>query len=71
MEILLKNTDYLSRQSYLDLLKSIITNQRDNPSDYSFTIDGNWSFRKPWRLQELENYMCEIPPEDILKSPQI
>ena len=38
MENLLNNTDYLSRQPYLDLLKSIISNQQNNPSGYSFAI---------------------------------
>ncbi|MDY5837871.1 MAG: hypothetical protein SPK17_04085 [Treponema sp.] len=35
-------TDYLSRQPYLDLLKSIIANQSNNPLGYSFAIDGEW-----------------------------
>ena len=34
--------DILSRQPYLDLLKSIIVNQKDNPTGYSFAIDGEW-----------------------------
>lgn len=34
--------DYLSSQPYLDLLKSIIANQSNNPLGYSFAIDGEW-----------------------------
>lgn len=34
--------DILSRQPYLDLLKSIIVNQKDNPTGHSFAIDGEW-----------------------------
>ena len=51
--------DYLSRQSYLDLLKSIIANQCGNPSGYSFAIDGEWGSGKTWILQELENQLLE------------
>lgn len=58
MENLLNNTDYLSRQPYLDLLKSIITNQRDNSSGYSFAIDGEWSCGKTWILTELEKQLA-------------
>lgn len=39
-------TDYLSRQPYLDLLKSIISNQKENPIGYSFAIDGEWGAGK-------------------------
>lgn len=46
--------DYLSRQPYLNLLKSIISNQKDNPSGYSFAIDGEWGCGKTWVLNELE-----------------
>ena len=49
--------DYLSRQPYIDLLKSIITNQHDNPSGYSFAIDGEWGCGKTWVLNELENQL--------------
>ena len=51
--------DYLSRQPYLDLLKSIITNQRDNLSGYSFAIDGEWGCGKTWILNELEKQLAE------------
>lgn len=44
--------DYLARQPYLDLLKSIIANQRDNPFGYSFAIDGEWGSGKTWILNE-------------------
>ena len=40
------NKDTLSRQPYLDLLKSIITNQCDNPFGYSFTLVGEWGCEK-------------------------
>ena len=52
-------TDYLSRQPYLDLLKSIIENQKDNPTGYSFAIDGEWGSGKTWILQELEKQLLE------------
>ena len=51
--------DYLSRQSYIDLLKSIIANQHDNPSGYSFAIDGEWGCGKTWILTELESQFAE------------
>lgn len=51
--------DYLSRQPYLDLHKSIIANQKDNPTGYSFAIDGEWSAGKTWILQELEKQLLE------------
>ncbi len=49
--------DYLSRQPYLDLLKSIIANQRDNSAGYSFAIDGEWGCGKTWILNELETQL--------------
>ena len=52
-------TDYLSRQPYLDLLKSIISNQKENPIGYSFAIDGEWGAGKTWILQELEKQLLE------------
>ena len=52
-------TDYLSRQPYLDLLKSIIANQCGNPSGYSFAIDGEWGCGKTWILTELEKQLAE------------
>ena len=50
-------TDFLSRQPYLDLLKSIIANQCDNPIGYSFAIDGEWGCGKSWVLTELESQL--------------
>lgn len=47
----MNTSDLLSRQPYLDLLKSIITNQRDNSFGYSFAIDGEWSCGKTWLLK--------------------
>lgn len=52
-------TDYLSRQPYIDLLKSIIANQHKNTSGYSFAIDGEWGAGKTWILQELEKQLLE------------
>ena len=51
--------DFLSRQPYLDLLKSILANQKDNPTGYSFAIDGEWGAGKSWILQELEKQLLE------------
>ena len=51
--------DYLSRQPYLELLKSIIANQKDNPTGYSFAIDGEWGAGKTWILRELEKQLLE------------
>lgn len=51
--------DLLSRQPYLELLKSIISNQKDNPTGYSFAIDGEWGAGKTWILQELEKQLLE------------
>ena len=50
-------TDYLSRQPFLNLLKSIIENQKDNSIGYSFAIDGEWGSGKTWILQELEKQL--------------
>ena len=55
----MKQVDFLSRQPYLDLLKSIIANQKDNPTGYSFAIDGEWGSGKSWILQELEKQLLE------------
>ena len=52
-------TDYLSRQPYIDLLKSIISNQSDNPSGYSLAIDGEWGCGKTWVLNKLENELLD------------
>lgn len=52
-------TDFLSRQPYLDLLKSIIINQKENQTGYSFAIDGEWGSGKTWILQELEKQLLE------------
>ncbi len=52
-----KRQDYLSRQLYIDLLKSIIANQHDNPSGYSFAINGDWGSGKTWILNELETQL--------------
>ena len=45
--------DYLSRQPYLYLLTSIITNQSNNPLGYSFAIDGEWGCGKTWILTRM------------------
>ena len=52
-------TDHLSRQPYLDLLKSIIANQCNNPAGYSFAIDGEWGCGKTWILNELEKQLAD------------
>ena len=52
-----KKQDYLSRQTFLDLLKSIIANQSNNPFGYSFAIDGAWGSGKTWILNELETQL--------------
>lgn len=52
-------TDYLSRQPYIDLLKSIIANQSNNPLGYSFAINGEWGCGKTWILTELECQLAE------------
>lgn len=49
--------DFLSRKPYIDLLKSIIANQCDNPIGYSFMIDGEWGCGKIWILNELETQL--------------
>ena len=59
-------TDYLSRQPYLDLLKSIIVNQCDNSSGYSFAIDGEWGSGKTWILTELEKQLTEDAEKNYL-----
>ena len=55
----MKQVDFLSRQPYIDLLKSIIANQEENPTGYSFAIDGEWGAGKTWILQELEKKLLE------------
>ena len=55
----MNTSDLLSRQPYLDLLKSVITNQRDNSFGYSFAIDGEWGCGKTWVLNELEKQLAE------------
>lgn len=42
----MKQVDFLSRQPYIDLLKSIIASQEENPTGYSFAIDGEWGAGK-------------------------
>jgi hypothetical protein len=51
--------DFLSRQPYINLLKSIIANQSDNPSGYSLAIDGEWGCGKTWVLNKLENELLD------------
>ena len=61
-----KKQDFLSRQPYIDLLKSIIENQRDNSSGYSFAIDGEWGCGKTWILTELEKQLTEDAEKNYL-----
>ena len=58
--------DYLTRQPYLDLLKSIIAKQKDNPTGYSFAIDGEWGSGKTWILQNLEEQLLQQPDNKYL-----
>ena len=53
----MNTSDLLFRQPYLDLLKSIITHQQNNPSGYSFAIDGEWGCGKTWLLKKLESQL--------------
>ena len=62
----MKYKDLLSRQPYLDLLKSIIINQKDNQTGYSFAIDSEWGCGKTWILTELENQLEEDPENKYL-----
>ncbi len=59
-------TDYLFRQPYLNLLKSIIANQKNNPTGYSFAIDGEWGSGKTWILREFEKQLLEEPNNKYL-----
>lgn len=60
------NQDCLSRQPYLDLLKSIIEKQKDNSSGYSFAIDGDWGSGKTWILNSLENMLLSEKDNEYL-----
>ena len=51
--------DCLSRQPYINLLKSIIKNQCDNPTGYSFAVNGEWGCGKTWVLNELEEQLLK------------
>lgn len=55
----MNTADFLSRQPYLDLLKSIISNQCNNSTGYAFAIDGKWGSGKTWIITELENQLVE------------
>lgn len=58
--------DCLSRQPYLDLLKSIIEKQKDNSSGYSFAIDGDWGSGKTWILNTLEKILLSEKNNEYL-----
>lgn len=60
------NQDCLSRQPYLNLLKSIIEKQKDNYSGYSFAIDGDWGSGKTWILNTLENILLSEKDNEYL-----
>lgn len=49
--------DQLTRQPFLDLLKSVIANQTMNKTGYSIAIDGEWGCGKTWVVNELENQL--------------
>ena len=61
-----KKQDFISRQPYIDLLKSIIANRSNNSSGYSFAIDGEWGCGKTWIFTELENQLEEDPENKYL-----
>ena len=63
--------DYLSRRRYLDLIKSIIASQKDNPTGYSFAIDGEWGSGKTWILTELEKQLLEEKENTYLLPKEI
>ena len=62
----MNSPDFLFRQPFIDLLKSIITNQRDNSSGYSFAIDGEWGCGKTWILKELESQLISENKEYLI-----
>ena len=49
--------DHLSRQPFIDMLKTIVQSQRGNPAGYSFAIDGEWGCGKTWVLDALEEQL--------------
>ena len=60
------NQDCLSRQPYLDLLKSIVEKQKENPSGYAFAIDGDWGSGKTWMLNTLKNMLLSEKDNEYL-----
>ena len=56
--------DFLTRQPYLDFLKSIIANRSNNSSGYYFAIDGEWGCGKTWILTKLE---CQLEENSDIK----
>ena len=50
-------TDHLSRQPFIDMLKTIVQSQRKNPTGYSLAIDGEWGCGKTWVLDALEKQL--------------
>ena len=50
-------TDHLSRQPFIDMLKTIVQSQRGNPAEYSLAIDGEWGCGKTWVLDALEEQL--------------
>ena len=59
-------SDFLSREPYIKLLKSIIENQKDNSTGYSFAIDGDWGCGKTWLINELENKLLSEKEKNYL-----
>ena len=50
-------TDHLSRQPFIDMLKTIVQSQRKNPAGYSLAIDGEWGCGKTWVLDALKEQL--------------
>ena len=51
--------DFLNRQPYIDLLKSVIKNQTEKKKSFSAAIDGDWGCGKTWVLYELEKQLSD------------
>ena len=61
-----KQLDQLSRQTFIELIKSIITNQTEKKLMYSLAIDGAWGSGKTWVLNELERQLVDDKKDSYL-----